>query len=231
VALDDVSLHVAHGECVALVGESGSGKSTLLRVFNALTQVDAGRARVDGREVGAFDPVSLRRAVGYVPQNGGLLPHWSVARNAALVPTLTGRDDSAGLASDALERVGLPAAQFGQRWPHELSGGQRQRVAFARALAAGPRIVLLDEPFGALDAITRGDVQELFLALRRDTHMAALLVTHDLHEAFLVADRIAVMHAGRIAQIATPDVLVSKPGTPYVAELLTRARVTRGAAS
>ena len=228
-ALADVSLTVAHGECVALVGESGSGKSTLLRVFNALTHMDAGEARVDGVDVAATDPVALRRAVGYVPQDGGLLPHWTVARNAALVPVLTGRADSAALAAAALESVGLPPAQFGARWPHQLSGGQRQRVAFARALAAGPRIVLLDEPFGALDAITRGDAQELFLTLRRRTGMAALLVTHDLHEAFLVADRVAVMHAGRIAQVAAPTVLTASPATPYVAELLRRARVVSGA--
>ncbi|MEP7117887.1 MAG: ATP-binding cassette domain-containing protein [Acidobacteriota bacterium] len=230
-ALDAVSLQVAHGECVALVGESGSGKSTLLRVFNALTRMDAGTAHVDGRDVATVDPVTLRRAVGYVPQDGGLLPHWTVARNAALVPVLTGRRDSEALAAAALESVGLPPEQFGARWPHELSGGQRQRVAIARALAAGPRIVLLDEPFGALDAITRSDVQELFLTLRRRTGLAALLVTHDLHEAFLCADRVAVMHAGQIAQIATPAELTAAPGTPYVAALLQRARVGSGASA
>ena len=229
LALDGVSLTVAHGECVALVGESGSGKSTLLRAFNALTRIDGGTVRVDGQDVTTADPVALRRATGYVPQDGGLLPHWTVARNAALVPVLLGRADSAALASAALESVGLPPAQFGSRWPHQLSGGQRQRVAFARALAAAPRIVLLDEPFGALDAITRGDIEDLFLALRRRTGMAALLVTHDLHEAFLVADRVAVMHAGRIAQVATPAGLTAAPATPYVAELLRRARITTGA--
>ena len=228
-ALDDVSLTVAHGECVALVGESGSGKTTLLRAFNALTTIDAGVARVDGRDVAGLDPVVLRRAVGYVPQDGGLLPHWTVARNVALVPVLTGRADSAALAAAALDSVGLPPLQFGARWPRDLSGGQRQRVAVARALAAGPRIVLLDEPFGALDAITRGDVQELFLALRRRTGMAALLVTHDLHEAFLVADRVVVMHGGRVEQAATPTALRAAPATSYVAELLRRARVVPGA--
>ena len=228
-ALDAVSLSVAHGECVALVGESGSGKSTLLRAFNALTRPDRGTVRVAGHDVAVADPVALRRAVGYVPQDGGLLPHWTVARNVALVPVLIGRADSHALASAALESVGLEPAQFGGRWPHQLSGGQRQRVAFARALAAGPRIVLLDEPFGALDAITRGDIAELFLALRHRTGMTALLVTHDLHEAFLVADRVAVMHAGRIAQVDTPAVLTASPATPYVAELLRRARVTTGA--
>ena len=229
VALSEVSLTVAHGECVALVGESGSGKSTLLRVFNALTRIDSGHARTDGQDLGALDPVALRRAVGYVPQDGGLLPHWSVARNVALVPVLTGRPDADALAAAALDSVGLPAAQFGKRWPRELSGGQRQRVAFARALAASPRIVLLDEPFGALDAITRSDLQDLFLALRRRIGMAALLVTHDLHEASLVADRVAVMYRGRVEQVATPAALVAAPATPYVAELLRRARITTGA--
>jgi len=228
-ALDGVSLAVAHGECVALVGESGSGKSTLLRAFNALTRPDRGLVRVDGHDVAAADPVALRRAIGYVPQDGGLLPHWTVARNVALVPVLMGRTDSKALASAALDSVGLAPGQFGGRWPHQLSGGQRQRVAFARALAAGPRIVLLDEPFGALDAITRGDIEELFLTVRRRTGLAALLVTHDLHEAFLVADRVAVMHAGRIAQVDTPAVLLTSPATPYVAELLRRARVVTGA--
>ena len=227
-ALDGVSLAVAHGECVALVGESGSGKSTLLRVFNALTRLDAGAARVEGREVSGADAVALRRAIGYVPQDGGLLPHWTVARNVALVPVLLGRADSAALADAALDRVGLSPSQFGTRWPRELSGGQRQRVAVARALAAGPRIVLLDEPFGALDAITRGDAQELFVALRRRTSLAALLVTHDLHEAFLVADRVAVMQGGRIEQVATPDALMAAPASSYVAALLRRARVVPG---
>ena len=228
VALNEVSLTVAHGECVALVGESGSGKSTLLRVFNALTRIDSGHARTDGQDLAGLDPVALRRAVGYVPQDGGLLPHWSVARNAALVPVLTGRPDADALAAAALDSVGLPAAQYGRRWPRELSGGQRQRVAFARALAASPRIVLLDEPFGALDAITRGDLQDLFLALRHRTGMAALLVTHDLHEASLVADRVAVMYRGRVEQVATQAALMAAPATPYVAELLRRARITTG---
>ena len=225
-ALDDVSLAVAAGECVALVGESGSGKSTLLRVFNGLTVLDAGEAFVDGRNVTTVDPVTLRRGVGFVPQDGGLLPHWTVAENAALVPRLTARPEAASLAAAALDLVGLPVAQFGARWPHQLSGGQRQRVAFARALAAGAPVVLLDEPFGALDAITRGDLQAMFLGLRRRTPMTALLVTHDLHEASRLADRIAVIRGGRIEQTSTPAALAAAPATPYVADLLARARLT-----
>ena len=226
VALDDVSLEVGSGECVALVGESGSGKSTLLRVFNGLTALDTGEAFVNGRAVSTLDPVVLRRGLGYVPQDGGLLPHWSVADNAALVPRLSARADGAALGAAALELVGLPVAQFGARWPHQLSGGQRQRVAFARALAAGAPVVLLDEPFGALDAITRGELQEMFLALRRRTSLAALLVTHDLHEASLLADRIAVIRDGRIEQTSTPAALAAAPATAYVAALLARARMT-----
>jgi osmoprotectant transport system ATP-binding protein len=228
VALDDATLAVGDGECVALVGESGSGKSTLLRAFNALTGIDRGRVEVGGKDVGAGDPVALRRSLGYVPQDGGLLPHWSVARNVALVPWLLGRADPTGDAAAAMRQVGLDPAQFAARWPHQLSGGQRQRVAFARALAAGARTLLLDEPFGALDAITRGDLQAMFLDLRRASGLSALLVTHDLHEAGLVADRVAVMHQGRIAQIGPLADLVAHPATAYVAELLTRARLRPG---
>ena len=224
-ALGGVSLGVRAGECVALVGESGSGKSTLLRTFNRLTDPESGAVRVGGEDVRAMDAVALRRRIGYVPQDGGLLPHWTVLRNVALVPWLLGRDDAESAAAGALEKVGLPAAAYGRRWPHQLSGGQRQRVAIARALAAAPRIVLLDEPFGALDAITRGDLQQMFAALRAESGIATLLVTHDLHEAFLLADRVAVMRAGRIEQDAPPDTLVAAPATPYVAELLSRARV------
>jgi osmoprotectant transport system ATP-binding protein len=230
-ALADATLAVAAGECVALVGESGSGKSTLLRAFNALTAIDGGRVEVGGDDVASTDPVALRRSLGYVPQDGGLLPHWSVARNVALVPWLLGRTDPAGDAAKAMRQVGLDPAQFAARWPHQLSGGQRQRVAFARALAAGARTLLLDEPFGALDAITRGDLQAMFLDLRRASGLSALLVTHDLHEAGLVADRVAVMHQGRIAQVGPLADLVASPATPYVAELLTRARLRPGPAA
>jgi osmoprotectant transport system ATP-binding protein len=223
-ALDGVSLEVAPGECVALVGESGSGKSTLLRCFNRMTEPDGGTVRVNGGDVLATDPVELRRRIGYVPQEGGLLPHWTVLRNAALVPALRGMADAEARAAAMLERVGLPPATFGGRWPRELSGGQRQRVAIARALAAGPSVVLLDEPFGALDAITRAELQELFLDLRRDAGTTTLLVTHDLDEAARLADRVAVLRAGRIEQTAPVATLLAEPATPYVHDLLARAR-------
>jgi len=224
-ALDRVSLEVRRGECVALIGESGSGKTTLLRCFNRLTDPDSGAVAVDGQDAATMDPVALRRRVGYVPQEGGLLPHWRVRRNVALVPWLRGLPDAPALADHALGLVGLEPAEIAERWPRELSGGQRQRVAVARALAAGPDIVLLDEPFGALDAITRADLQGTFLELQRDLALTTLLVTHDLAEAFLLADRVAVMHLGRVEQMAPPAELRAAPGTPYVRALLARARV------
>jgi osmoprotectant transport system ATP-binding protein len=226
VALDGVSLDVGPRECVALVGESGSGKTTLLRSFNRLVDVDAGRVAIDGEDVRRLDEVQVRRHLGYVPQEGGLLPHWSVGRNVALVPWLLAERRPEDAARRALDLVGLAWAAFADRWPAELSGGQRQRVAMARALAASPRVVLLDEPFGALDAITRSDLQTTFRALRVATGVAAVLVTHDLHEACLLADRIAVMREGRVEQVATPRELLRAPATSYVRELLARARAT-----
>jgi osmoprotectant transport system ATP-binding protein len=225
VALDGVSIAVAEGECLALVGESGSGKTTLLRTFNRMIDPDAGRVLVGGRDVAGEDPVALRRRVGYVQQEGGLLPHWSVRRNAALVPWLR-RDpgeDPLALGDRALALVGLDPGAFGARWPRQLSGGQRQRVAIARALAARPSILLMDEPFGALDAITRGELHESFEALRGEIRTTTVLVTHDLREAARLADRVAVMRAGRVEQVASPAELVDAPASDYAATLLHRA--------
>jgi osmoprotectant transport system ATP-binding protein len=224
-ALDGVSLALAQAECVALVGESGSGKTTLLRTFNRLVLPDSGLIRVEGVDAQELDAVELRRRIGYVPQDGGLLPHWRVLRNVGLVPWLQGTPEAEALAAAALELVGLPPAVFGGRWPDELSGGQRQRVAIARALAARPALVLLDEPFGALDAITRAELQEVFAKLRHEAGITAVLVTHDLHEALRLADRIAVLRRGRVEQIAAPDALLAEPATEYVAQLIERAGV------
>lgn len=223
VALDGVSLDAGSGECVALVGESGSGKTTLLRCFNAMVVPDAGTVRVGDVDVRDADPIRLRREIGYVQQEGGLMPHWSVLRNAAMVPWLRDLAGAPEKAARALEQVGLPAAEYGDRWPRELSGGQRQRVAIARALAGDPQIVLLDEPFGALDAITRTELQSSFHALRKRLGLTVVLVTHDLREAQALADRVAVMRQGKIEQTAPFDELAASPATPYVRELLARA--------
>lgn len=226
LALDGVSLHVARGSCSALVGESGSGKTTLLRTFNGMVRPDTGRVSVGGRAVRAVDLVGLRRSVGYVQQEGGLLPHWTIERNAALVPSLNGRDDARARARAALDLVGLEASEYGSRWPRELSGGQRQRAALARALADEPEVLLLDEPFGALDAITRVDVQRTFADLRERLGLTVLLVTHDMREAFLLADEVAVMRAGQIEQVGPSEALVRTPATGYVRDLLDKAGVS-----
>jgi osmoprotectant transport system ATP-binding protein len=226
LALDRVSLTVPRSDCVVLVGESGSGKSTLLRCFNRLVDPDAGRILIDEVDARQLEPIALRRRVGYVPQDGGLLPHWRVRRNVELVPWLRGASDAGDLAVRALNLVGLDPAVFADRWPRELSGGQRQRVAVARALAAKPDLVLLDEPFGALDAITRSEVQATFHRVRQELGVTAVLVTHDLQEAFSLGDRIVVMRQGRVEQDAEPEQLLGSPANDYVRQLLQRARVT-----
>jgi len=225
IALDGVSLDVPAGACIALVGESGSGKSTLLRCFNRLVEPEAGTIALNDVDIASIDPVSLRRRIGYVPQDGGLLPHWTVQRNVELVLRLNERDQVAERARAALELVGLDPARFASRWPRELSGGQRQRVAIARALADEPGVLLLDEPFGALDAITRADAQEAFAGVRARLGTTSVLVTHDLHEAALLATHVVVLRRGRVEQTAAPSVLVADPATAYVRSLLHRARL------
>ena len=225
-ALDRVSVEVKRAECVVLIGESGSGKTTLLRCFNRLVDPDEGRVLIEAVDAAQLDPIALRRRIGYVPQDGGLLPHWRVQHNVELVPWLREVANAGELAVRALELVGLDPQLFGRRWPRELSGGQRQRVAVARALAASPDLILLDEPFGALDAITRADLQITFHRVRQELGITAVLVTHDLHEAFLLASRIVVMRQGRVEQIAPPDQLRQAPATDYVRQLLERARVS-----
>ena|SRR5579872_2798060 len=223
-ALDGVSLDIASGECVALIGESGSGKTTLLRTVNRMVEPDAGVIWFNDRRTSELDPVELRRQMGYVPQDGGLLPHWRVRRNVGLVPWLTGKGDG-DVADRALSLVGLEPATYAGRWPSDLSGGQRQRVAIARALAADPTVLLLDEPFGALDAITRTELQDAFRDLRRRLGTTAILVTHDLREAIELADRVAVLHQGRLEQYAPPQELLASPATEYVKTLFERAHV------
>jgi osmoprotectant transport system ATP-binding protein len=227
-ALAGVSLNVASGECVALVGESGSGKTTLLRCFNRLVDPDSGSVHVGEVDVRTTDAVDLRRRIGYVLQEGGLMPHWTVRRNVELVPWLAASPNAAIAATDALALVGFDDS-FDRRYPAQLSGGQRQRVAMARALAAHPAVLLLDEPFGALDAITRADLQEMFASIRRRRPITCVLVTHDLFEARRLADRIAVMRAGRIEQIGTPNEVSERPATEYVARLVEKSGMAHGA--
>jgi osmoprotectant transport system ATP-binding protein len=224
VALDDVSIDVGAGRATALVGESGSGKTTLLRCFNRLVEPERGQVMVGDQDVLTQSPVQLRRGIGYVQQHGGLLPHWRVLRNVALVPTLQHVPDSADFARRALELVGLPSKEFGSRFPHELSGGQRQRVALARSIAARPGVILLDEPFGALDAISRAELQESFDNLRHDLTVTTLLVTHDLAEAGRLAEEVVVMRKGRIEQRGSMRDLIRAPATDYVARLIEQAR-------
>jgi len=221
--LDRVTLSVRRGDIVALVGESGAGKTTLLRLFNRMISADEGEVRVGGQNVHKLNPVKLRRSIGYVQQEGGLIPHWTVLRNTALVPRLRRMPSPDDLASKALQLVGLPPEDFGTRRPSELSGGQRQRVALARALAAEPEIILLDEPFRALDAITRAELVEGVHALLRDIGVTTLLVTHDIRTALEIADRVAVLRGGRFEQIAPAAELRSSPASPYVQQLLHRA--------
>ena len=222
-AVREVSLDVASGAAVALVGESGSGKTTLLRCFNRMVTPESGVITLDGVDISREPVESLRRRIGYVPQHGGLLPHWRVMRNVALVPTLVGHPAPYDAAASALALVGLPAERFGHRFPQELSGGQRQRAALARALAARPGVLLLDEPFGALDAITRSDVQAAFATMRAELRVTTLLVTHDLAEAARLADEIVVLRGGRVEQRGTLAQLQNQPATPYVEMLLARA--------
>jgi osmoprotectant transport system ATP-binding protein len=222
-ALTGASVSVAPGQCVALVGESGAGKTTLLRCFNRMVVPSAGEVRVANIDVTTQPVEELRRHIGYVPQHGGLLPHWSVVRNVALVPSLLHHTDATDEALRALELTGLPPAKFGERFPHELSGGQRQRVALARAIAARPAVLLMDEPFGALDAISRSELQAVSRDLRKELSITTLLVTHDLLEARYLADEIVVMRAGAIEQRGTFDALQNTPATEYVASLFARA--------
>jgi osmoprotectant transport system ATP-binding protein len=224
-AVDDVSLDVGGGEFIAIVGGSGSGKTTLLRLANRLIDADSGSIMVEGEDVRAVDPVSLRRRIGYVFQSGGLFPHMSISDNIGITPRLLGTPPSeiATRVDELLSLVQLDDGAYRDRLPHELSGGQRQRVGVARALAARPHIVLMDEPFGALDPLTRDALAEDFRALHRKLALTTIMITHDMTEALLLADRIAVMRAGKLLAVGTPAEL-SASRDPYLMELLRTPR-------
>jgi len=225
-AVRGVTLTIAAGELIAVLGESGSGKTTLVRMINRLIDPDEGEVRVGGRDVRTVDPVALRRSIGYVIQQIGLFPHYTIGDNIAVVPRLLGwpPGDVARRVDELLELVGLPAADYRGRFPDQLSGGQRQRVGVARALAARPEVLLLDEPFGALDPITRVGLQDELRRIHRELGLTTIMVTHDLVEALTLADRIAVMYRGELRQLGTPAALMTAPADDYVARLMEMAR-------
>ena len=221
-ALDHVSLAVEPGELVCVLGTSGGGKTTFIKLINRLHDPDEGRVLVDGVDVAELDPVELRRRIGYVIQQTGLFPHMTVAQNIACVPKILkwdrGRIDAR--VDELLRLVHLDPAEFADRYPAQLSGGQQQRVGLVRALAAEPRIMLLDEPFGAIDALTRASLQDELLHIHRGSGKTFIFVTHDVAEAMKLATKILVVDAGRVQQFASPDELIARPATPFVRGLL-----------
>jgi osmoprotectant transport system ATP-binding protein len=223
VAVGDFSLDVQAGELAVLIGPSGCGKSTVLRMINRLIEPSKGTILIDGKSIIDQDPVQLRRTIGYVIQNVGLFPHQSIRANVGTVPKLLGwnRKKTKDRADELLDLVGLDPGRYADRYPHELSGGQRQRVGVARALAADPLVLLMDEPFSAVDPIVRGRLQEEFLKLQATVRKTIVLVTHDIDEAVRLGDRIAVLgEGGRLLQFATPAELLSNPATATVSEFV-----------
>ncbi|MFC5028060.1 betaine/proline/choline family ABC transporter ATP-binding protein [Streptomyces sp. SID13666] len=221
-AVDDLSFEVAEGELVTLVGPSGCGKTTTMKMVNRLIEPTSGRILVDGEDIASIDPVKLRRRIGYVIQQVGLFPHKSVLENTATVPALLGwkRGRARDRAAELLDLVGLDPSVYGDRYPDQLSGGQRQRVGVARALAADPPVLLMDEPFGAVDPVVRERLQSEFLKLQATVRKTVLFVTHDIEEAVRLGDRIAVYGEGRIEQYDTPATVLGAPATPYVADFV-----------
>ncbi|MEU5898847.1 MULTISPECIES: betaine/proline/choline family ABC transporter ATP-binding protein [Streptomyces] len=221
-AVDDLSFEVAEGELVTLVGPSGCGKTTTMKMVNRLIEPSEGRIFVDGDDISGIDPVQLRRRIGYVIQQVGLFPHKTVLENTATVPHLLGvkRGKARERAAELLDLVGLDPAVFGDRYPEQLSGGQRQRVGVARALAADPPVLLMDEPFGAVDPVVREHLQNEFLRLQQAVRKTVLFVTHDIEEAVRLGDRIAVYGEGRIEQFDSPSTVLGAPANDYVADFV-----------
>ena len=229
-ALQGVSLAVASGSCLAILGTSGSGKSTLLKMVNRLIEPTSGVVEVRGRPTTEWDPIALRRSIGYVIQDVGLMPHMTILANVGLVLRVQGtaRAEREEQARTHLELVGLDPERFARLWPHQLSGGQKQRVGVARALAADPDLILMDEPFGALDPITRRELQDEFRALQRRLGTTVVFVTHDIREACVVADRLALMDHGRLVQYGTAAELIAHPADDFVRTFFREAEAVLG---
>ena len=228
--ISELNFGVARGETLVLLGESGCGKTTTLKLVNRLLVPTAGEVVVEGKSTIAWDAIALRRRIGYVIQEGGLFPHFTIARNVGLVPSLLGWDASRTTSRirELLELVGLDPDQFTERYPRELSGGQRQRAGVARALAADPPLLLLDEPFGALDPLTRASLQREFAELSRRLGKTAILVTHDVREAHVLATRIGLMHRGALVLLEPPDRFLASDNPQVRAYLQTLAVTERG---
>lgn len=225
-AVSDLSLQIGQGETLVLVGTSGSGKTTALKMINRLIEPSSGNIYVENKSVHEWDEIELRRHIGYVIQSVGLFPHMTVAENVSVVLRLLGWHwlDVQTRVAEVLTMVGLEQDDYARRYPSELSGGQQQRVGVARALTADPPIILMDEPFGALDPITRFSLQQEFLDLKRRIRKTIVFVTHDISEAVILGDRIAVMRFGRLEQVASPEELITKPATSFVSDFLGRQR-------
>ena len=224
-AITDLNLHIQQGELLVLLGPSGSGKSTVLKMVNRMTSHDAGQIFFNGKEINSFNIQGLRRRMGYAMQSVGLFPHRTVAHNIATVPKLLGWDAQRVQArvNELLKLLAMDPEQYGSRYPHQLSGGQQQRVGVARALAADPDVLLMDEPFGALDPVTRAALQLALKEIHRATGKTILFVTHDIDEALLLATRIVLLNHGRVAQVGTPLELLQRPANDFVADFLGRS--------
>jgi osmoprotectant transport system ATP-binding protein len=221
-AVDALTLDIPEGDICVLIGPSGCGKTTTMRMINRMIEPDSGRIEVGGRDVTHIDAVELRRSVGYVIQQVGLFPHMSIAENVATVPRLLGWDTARieGRIDQLLELVGLDPAQFRTRYPRQLSGGQKQRVGVARALAADPPVMLMDEPFGAIDPITRAKLQDEFLSILRRLRKTIVFVTHDIDEAIKMGNHIAILRSGRLVQYDTPEAILARPADAFVEEFV-----------
>jgi osmoprotectant transport system ATP-binding protein len=228
-AVDDLSLSIGAGEICVLIGPSGCGKTTTMRMINRMIEPDSGTIRIAGRDVAGSDPVELRRSIGYVIQQVGLFPHMTIAENIATVPRLLDWDDArtSRRVDELLAQVDMDPTRYRNRFPRELSGGQKQRVGVARALAADPPVMLMDEPFGALDPITRASLQDEFLRLLYELRKTIVFVTHDIDEALKMGTRIAILRAGRVVQFDRPEAILAHPADPFVEAFVGRDRALK----